>query len=158
VHWVRFNTPHDDLPEAVFVGVETFEPVVPTRDADAEVTRWLKRKSFNQAANEVWLLMEDRTVVAYHSARVAACELPDGTVTPALHCGFAARHRDHPAQGRVIIDHMRELAGRAGVDWLTVDPFDEQAEKPWKGLGFTESATRAQDDPTLERYRLYRRA
>jgi hypothetical protein len=158
VHWVRFSASDDDLPDSVVVAIEAFEPVVPSRDADAAVSDWLKRDAFHESASEVCLLIKDGTVVAYHTACVADCELSDGTVVPALHCRFAARHRDHPRQGRVIVEHMSELGRQAGVAWLSVDPFDEQAEKPWKALGFTESATRAHDDPTLERYRLHRPA
>lgn len=137
--------------------MEAFEPPDLARDADRVMVEWLRGKA-PTADRDVWLLTEGQTLVAYHDARTARCVLPNWQEVASIHADFAARHRDRPGAGELIVAHLFELALDADRRVATLDPFDKPGERPWERHGFLQSRTRAQEDPTWPVVRLYRPA
>lgn len=140
----------------MFVFIDQFVPASSTREADRTVTDWLKSKAFHPGDVEVWLLVAREAIIAFHTAEIAHCDLPEQEQLRSLHCAKAGRHRDFPGAGARITEHLVELARLANVEIVTVDPFDKATEKPWRSLGFSESRTPVGDDHTAKHPRLWK--
>jgi hypothetical protein len=136
-----------------------FNPADPQREADRWMADWLRSKATDAALEgtmNVWLFTDDRDIAAYHTEQPGECLLHSDRLVTSLHMSYAARDRGCSGGGKLIVDHLVDLANGSGYDYLSLDPLDKATALIWGRHGFCESKTPAYEDEEADWFRLVR--